>query len=59
MSGVLRLKRAGRGFCASKELATPGKRKELGVESRRYDVLIITALLDELEAVLALGEGGK
>ncbi len=26
---------------------------------RRYDVLIITALLDELEAVLALGEGGK
>ncbi len=26
---------------------------------RRYDVLIITALLDELEAVLALGEGGR
>ncbi|WP_224368338.1 pentapeptide repeat-containing protein [Hyalangium versicolor] len=26
---------------------------------RRYDVLIITALLDELDAVLALGEGGK
>jgi nucleoside phosphorylase len=26
---------------------------------RRYDVLIITALLDELEAVLALGEDGK
>jgi WD40 repeat protein/nucleoside phosphorylase len=26
---------------------------------RRYDVLIITALLDELEAVLSLGEGGK
>ena len=24
---------------------------------RRYDVLIITALLDELEAVLAFGEG--
>gem|GEM_PF-827246 len=26
---------------------------------RRYDALIITALLDELEAVLAFGEGGK
>ena len=29
------------------------------MEHRRYDVLIITALLDELDAVLALGEGGK
>lgn len=26
---------------------------------RKFDALIITALLDELEAVLALGEGGK
>jgi nucleoside phosphorylase len=34
-------------------------RKGPDVGYHKFDALIITALLDELEAVLALGEGGK
>src|SRR5690349_13500607 len=30
-----------------------------GDDRRRVDVLVLTALLDELEAVLGLGEGGR
>jgi nucleoside phosphorylase len=40
-------------------LLLPKECKESEVGFRRYDVLIITALLDELEAVLTFGDGGK